>query len=129
MARSFTGMELTGSNMSSNIFSPGPRPSESLTNPTEHIFNGGGGYLPLWCSKCGIEDYPQDCVQTTYCEDVEWGRKQFAFLREEARLVAARKHEATEDAVRFARTLLTAEQWELLGIKVAPYRDRDRIEV
>jgi len=100
-----------------------------MTNPTPHVFNGGGGYLGLWCSKCGIDDYPSDSVVTQFCEDREWGKAQFEFEKHERHLKATRQHEATEEAIKRARSVLTGEEWELLGIKVAPYRDIDRIKV
>lgn len=115
--------------MTDNLFSPGPRPSESLANPTKHNFSGGGGWLANWCIRCHVDDYPTDSVPTDYCEDREWGKAQFAFLQNEKKLIASRRHVATEAAIARARTVLTAEEWDLLGIKVAPYRDVDRIIV
>lgn len=115
--------------MSDNLFSPGPPPSESMDNPTPHVFSGGGGYLGLWCGKCGIDDYPSDSVPTNFCEDREWGKAQLTFLKLEQHLKATRQHTATEEAIKRARSVLTEKEWELLGIKVAPYRDIDRITV
>jgi hypothetical protein len=51
------------------------------------------------------------------------------FLDHEAQLKAERRHEATEAAIVHARSVLNAEQWDLLGIKAAPYRDIDIIQV
>jgi hypothetical protein len=99
-----------GEIMSDNLFAPGPRPSASLDKPTKHNFSCGGG-------------------STEYCEDREWGKAQRAFIDNEKKLIATRRHAATEDAIARARTVLTEEDWDLLGIKVAPYRDIDRIVV
>jgi hypothetical protein len=110
-----------------NIFDPGPRPSDSLDNPTRHNGLGGGGYLSVWCTRCGTDDYPNDAVMTRFCEDAEWAKKKFAFEQNEKKLIAERRHVATEEAIRVARTVLSEVQWDLLGIKVAPYRDIDRI--
>jgi hypothetical protein len=118
-----------GEIMSDNLFAPGPRPSASLDKPTKHNFSCGGGYLSDWCCNCHVEAYPTDSVSTEYCEDREWGKAQRAFIDNEKKLIATRRHAATEDAIARARTVLTEEDWDLLGIKVAPYRDIDRIVV
>lgn len=112
-----------------NIFSPGPRPSESLDNPTPHNFSCGGGYLSNWCCKCNEEAYPTDAVFTDFCEDRDWGKAQFAFEKHESKLKAERRHAATEGAIARARKVLSAEDWDLLGIKVAPYRDVDYLKI
>ena len=113
--------------MSDNIFSPGPRPSSLLPNPTKHNFSCGGGYLSNWCCNCLVDDYPTDSVSTQYCEDRGWGKAQFVFEKEEKKRIAERRHRATEEAITRARSMLSAEDWDLLGITVAPYRDVDRI--
>jgi hypothetical protein len=115
--------------MSDNIFAPGPRPSASLSNPTKHNFSCGGGYLSDWCCNCLVEAYPTDSVPTDFCEDREWGKAQFKFEQNEKKLIAQRRHIATEEAIVRARSVLTIEEWDLLGIKVAPYRDVDRIDI
>jgi hypothetical protein len=115
--------------VSDNLFSPGPRPSESLANPTKHNWACGGGYLDSSCCNCHVDSYESRSVRTEYCEDRDWGRAQFKFEEEEKRLIATRRHAATEEAIKRARTVLTADDWDLLGIKVAPYRDIDRIIV
>jgi hypothetical protein len=120
---------MVGIKMSDNLFSPGPPPSASLANPTKHNWACGGGYLASSCCNCRVEAYQSGTVHTEYCEDREWGEAQFEFLVNEKKLIAARRHVATEEAIKRARTVLTAEDWDLLGIKVAPYRDIDRIIV
>lgn len=115
--------------MSDNLFDPGPRPSEGLANPTPHDTRGGGGYLSNWCSRCQTEEYPTNAVSTRYCEDAQWAKAKWAFDQDQKRLIATRRHEATEEAIKHARSILSEKQWELLQIKVAPYRDVDRIIV
>lgn len=97
-----------------------PRPSDGMENPTPHKWVGWG-YDTTLCEHCRVDAYQSDAVRTDYCEDVEWAKQEFKALKE-------RRHRATEEAIAVARSALTKEQWELLGLtSKAPYREIDRI--
>lgn len=98
-----------------------PRPSDSLDNPTKHHWVGFQ-YDSTICNHCRVDCYDSRRVHTDYCEDIEWAAKEFAALK-------TRTHLATEEAIKVARKALTEEQWKLLRITVAPYRDVDRISL
>lgn len=71
---------------------------------------------------CVLCHTPEDrAYGTQYCEDVASAKLEFEQK-------ASHTHRATEDALNYARKVLTEEQWKLIGIK-RPYREKDYLKV
>jgi hypothetical protein len=83
------------------------------------------GYDPSdYCTHCGANSY--EAYGTKFCEDYKQAKL-------EAEQKKTRTHPPTEAAFARARTVLTAEEWSLLGLDQYPisreYRPRDFIRV
>lgn len=85
----------------------------------------GWGYDSTICEHCRIDVYDelQIVLRTEYCDELP---KTYSERSDLLNQIKEQKQQAKEAALNHARSVLSEEQWNLIGI-AAPYRVKDYI--